>query len=206
MMKRIFVDFPLRRYGQAAFPPSHQAGLTMVELLMSIVLLAIGAALSIPSYREMVEKRQLTHGAEQMMAFVNSAQSEAVKMNQVVTVSYARTADDDWCVGAVRGAAACDCMQADNTAADYCAIDAAPRIINNAIVGNTNLVTAMTGDGAYSFDPVRGILTNLADSLVVAMSSKNGEYQLNLMVNKTGQVILCSQDASHSVPGYKVCP
>jgi hypothetical protein len=63
----------------------------------------------------------------------------------------------------------------------------------------------MTGDGAYSLDPSRGIFTNLNDSLVVGMSSDNGAYLLDLMVSNTGQVILCSQDESHSVPGYQVC-
>jgi hypothetical protein len=73
-------------------------------------------------------------------------------------------------------------------------------------VGNTNLVKSMTGDGAYSFDPVRGIFTDLDDSLVVAMSSNSAGYKLDLRVSNTGQAILCSNDADHSVPGYKVCP
>ncbi len=83
----------LCRCGAAAmaipFLPARR-GFTVVELMMSLVLLAIGAALSIPSYREMMEKRQLTHGAEQIMAFVNTAQSEAMKRNQIVTISYDR--------------------------------------------------------------------------------------------------------------------
>jgi type IV fimbrial biogenesis protein FimT len=174
--------------------------------MLSIVLLAIGTALSLPSYREMVEKRQLTHGAEQIMAFVNSAQSEAMKRNQVVTVSYARAADDDWCVGAVVGASACDCTEDSSGDPDYCAIDSAPRIITNENVGNTELVKAIAGDGAYSFDPVRGIFSDLDDSLVVQMSSNDGNYLLNLTVSNTGQVIVCSNDSSHTVPGYGVCP
>ena len=182
------------------------SGFTIVELMLSVVLLAIGAALSLPSYREMVEKRQLTHGAEQIMAFVNSAQSEAMKRNQVVTVSYARAADNDWCVGAVVGATACDCTEESSGEPDYCAIDSAPRIITNDNVGNTELVKSITGDGAYSFDPIRGILIDLDDLLVVQMSSNDENYQLNLTVSNTGQVIVCSNDSSHTVPGYGVCP
>ncbi len=187
-------------------PPSRQAGFTIVELMMSLVLLAIGAALSLPSYREMMEKRQLTHGAEQIMAFVNSAQSESIKQNKIVTVSYVRTDDSDWCFGMVLGTTACNCTKTDTTASDYCAIDGAPRIINNTYVGNSQTVQIITGDGAYSFDPVRGIFTNLTDSLVLGMNSNNGNYTLDLMVNNTGDAILCSQDESHSVPGYEVCP
>jgi prepilin-type N-terminal cleavage/methylation domain-containing protein len=210
MKKRIFIGLSLRRCCKAAFPRSRQSGFTIVELMMSLVLLAIGAALSLPSYREMMEKRQLTHGAEQIMAFVNSAQSEAIKQNQIVTVSYVRAGDANWCVGAITGAAACDCRETVVTEADYCAIESAARILNNSHVGNTNLVKSMTGDGAYSFDPIRGIfLPNLddsVDSLVVAMSSNSAGYKLDLRVSNTGQAILCSNDADHSVPGYKVCP
>ena len=206
MKKWISGFLPSRYFNRSAYPFPRQCGFTMVELLISLTLLAIGAALSIPSYVEMVEKRQLTHGAEQIMAFVNSAQGEAVKMNQIVTVSYARAAADDWCVGATSGVAACDCMETVVTESDYCAIKSAPRIINNTDAGNTNLVTGMTGDGAYSFDPIRGIFTDLDDSLVLAMSSDSGSYQLDLVVTNTGQAILCSQDDSHRVPGYKVCP
>jgi type IV fimbrial biogenesis protein FimT len=183
-----------------------QTGFTIAELMMSLALLAVGAALSIPSYREMVEKRQLTHGAEQIMAFVNTAQSEAGKRNRIVTVSFHRDASDDWCVGAVLGATACDCMETNTAASDYCAIDGAPRIINNTHAGNTDLVTDMKGqDGKYSVEPVRGILTNPDDYLIVEMRSNSQDYRLDLQVNNTGQAILCSHDDSHEVPGYGTC-
>jgi len=183
-----------------------QNGFTVVELMISLVLLAIGAALAIPSYRQMVEKRQLTHGAEQLRAFINTAQSEAIRRNRIVTVSYVRTQDEIWCAGEVVGTTACNCNQTNTAAADYCAIDGQPRIINNTYVGSTQRVQILSGDGAYSFDPVRGIFTNLNDSLVMGMSSNDGDYILHLVVSKTGEATLCSQDESHSVPGYDVCP
>jgi len=192
---------------RSTFPSFRQTGFTIAELMVSLVLLAVGAALSIPSYREMVEKRQLTHGAEQILAFVNTAQSEAARRNRIVTVSYHRDANDDWCVGAVLGSAACDCMETNTGATDFCAIDSAPRIINNNYVGNTDLVKEMLGQGgAYSIDPVRGIFVDPADFLIVAMRSDSEDYRLDLRVSNSGQAILCSHDDSHSVPGYEVCP
>jgi type IV fimbrial biogenesis protein FimT len=206
MKKWNFAAFACRPLYKTTVLSSRQTGFTIVELMLSILLLAIGVSLSLPSYREMVEKRQLTHGAEQIMAFVNSTQMEAMKQNRVVTVSYTRTDDNDWCFGATLGATACDCNETTSTESDFCAIDTAPRIINNGNTGNLDLLKSVTGDGAYSFDPVRGIFTDLNDSLAVEMSSNNENYQLNLTVNNTGQAILCSKDASHTVPGYKVCP
>src|SRR6056297_1341682 len=83
---------------------ARQRGFSVVELMISVTLVAIGAALALPSYRDMVEKRQVTNGAEQLASFINTAQGLAMKTNRVVTVSWWRNADDEWCIGATDGA------------------------------------------------------------------------------------------------------
>ena len=181
-------------------------GFTMVELMMSIVLVAIGTALALPSYREMVEKRQLTNGAEQLASFVNTAQGISSRTNQVVTVSYSRSHHDEWCIGAVIGDTACDCTETSSSASDYCAIDGQLFVLDNSATDNMELLHALDGDGAYAFDPIRGLFQDLDDSLTMEMHSNSRDYKLNLIVNNTGRVTLCSDDTSHSVPGYGVCP
>lgn len=181
-------------------------GLTTVELMVSIALVAIVLSLALPSYREMVEKRQLTQGAEQIFAFMNSAQGIASRSNEVVTVSYSRTDRDDWCVGAIQGAVACDCKETVTTETDFCSIDGRFMVINNDHVGNTGIMESIAGDGAYAFDPVRGFLTDLNDSVSMDLHSPNDGYQLRLVVSNTGHAVLCSKDADHDVPGYDLCP
>jgi type IV fimbrial biogenesis protein FimT len=176
--------------------------------MMSIVLVAIGTALALPSYREMVEKRQLTNGAEQLASFVNTAQGISSRTNQVVTVSYSRSHHDEWCIGAVIGDTACDCTETDSSANDYCAIDGQEFVLDNTATNDMEFLHSLT-DGAYAFDPDRGLFLDqhdLDDSLTMELHSNSRGYKLNLMVNKTGRVILCSDDSSHSVPGYDVCP
>jgi len=202
MFRRILT---IGRSGQVP-AASRSRGFTIVELMMSIVLVAIGMALALPSYRDMVEKRQVTNGAEQLAAFVNSAQGAAMKTNRVVTVSYNRDDDDDWCVGATTGAVACDCEETDAAQLDYCEINDQPFILNNTHAGNLEIMHSMTGDGAYAFDPIRGLLTDLDDSLTAELYSQNGDFRLELRVNNTGRVILCSPDDSHAIPGYELCP
>jgi type IV fimbrial biogenesis protein FimT len=185
---------------------SRNHGFTLVEVLMSVVLLAIGMALAIPSYRDMVEKRQITNGAEQLASFINTAQGVAMKTNQVVTISYDRTDDNDWCVGAISGTTPCDCTQTTVAAADYCKIATQPFVLNNSHTGNLDLLHNMDGDGDYAFDPIRGLFLDLDDSLTVELRSPSDDFRLNLMVNHTGRVILCSDDSAHAVPGYATCP
>jgi len=165
--------------------------------MMSIVLVAIGTSLAVPSYRSMVEKRQLTHSAEQLAAFVSSAQSISTRSNQVVTVSYVRAHHDEWCIGA-----ASVCTQTSPTASDYCAIDGEQFVLDQTLSNGSELMHSITG-GSYSFDPIRG----LADgSLTMELHNTSRNYKLNLMVNNTGRVVLCSDDANHAIPGYDVCP
>lgn len=181
-------------------------GLTTIELLVSITLLGILLSLALPSYREMIEKRRLTHGAEQIFAFLNSMQGVASRSNSVVTVSYSRTAEDDWCVGANLGDTACDCSESVSTESDYCAVDGSAARLTNDHVGNDRILEAMIGDGAYAYDPVRGLLADLNDSVDIELHSPSDNYQLRLIVARTGHAVLCSKDADHKVPGYAVCP
>jgi type IV fimbrial biogenesis protein FimT len=185
---------------------SRHRGFTLVEVMMSVVLLAIGTALAIPSYQDMVEKRQVTNGAEQLASFINTAQGVAMKTNQVVTISYDRSNHESWCIGAVSGETACDCTETDTAATDYCQIAAQPFVLNNTHTSDIELMHDMDGDGAYAFDPIRGLFLDLDDSLTLELHSHSRDFKLNLMVNRTGRVLLCSKDSSHSVPGYHVCP
>lgn len=189
---------------------SRHRGFSLVEVMMSLVLMGIGMALALPSYRDMVEKRQVTNGAEQLAAFVNTAQGVAMKTNRVVTVSYSWSDEDDWCIGAISGATACDCRVAytDPPADNYCQIASQPFVLDNSHAADRNLVYAMSdnGDDSYAFDPVRGLLTELDDSLTVELRSQDQQFRLNLQVNNTGRVTLCSASADYAVPGYAVCP
>ena len=182
-------------------------GFTTIELMMSIVLVAIGTALAIPSFRDMVEKRQVTNGAEQLASFINTAQGVSMKTNQVVTVSYNRDDEDDWCIGATVGEDACDCTGADSLA-PVCEINSQPFILTNTHAGDRDLVYAMgsSNTGSYSFDPIRGFSPDLDADLTMELRSESQDFRLNLMVNKTGRVTLCSDGDSRDVQGYPACP
>ena len=191
-------------------PFSRLRGFTLIEVLMSVVLMGIGIALALPSYRDMVEKRQVTNGAEQLASFINSAQGVAMKTNRFVKVSWDHVTDDEWCVGAAvvgdPDADPCDCTGADESAT-ACEIDGQDFILNQAHAGNRDLMQDIGSEdtGSYTFDPIRGFSPDLTDTLTFAMHSPSGDFRLNLVVNQTGRVLLCSDDASHAVPGYAVC-
>lgn len=180
-------------------------GFTLVELMMSIVLIGIGTSLALPSYRDMIDKRQLTNNAERLASFVSSVQTISSRTNKVVTVSYSRTDHKNWCIGAVIDDTACDCTETVTTASDFCAIDSQKFVMDDGDTNDQELLHSITGDGAYSFDPIRGLFLDLDDSLTMELHSDNRHFKLNLVVSSTGRVILCSDDSEHSIPGYDVC-
>ncbi len=184
------------------FPPilRRHRGFTLVEVIMSVVLISIGTTLAIPSYVDMVEKRQLTNSAEQLASFISSAQSISIRSNQVVTVSYVRAHHDEWCIGASLSENECDCDDA--ASATYCEIDAQAFVLDESLSNGSELMHSIQG-GSYSFDPVRGLSDG---SLTMELHTDSRDFKLNLMVNNTGRVILCSKDYNHAVPGYDVCP
>ncbi|MBT8039436.1 MAG: GspH/FimT family pseudopilin [Gammaproteobacteria bacterium] len=182
-------------------------GFSLIEVMMSVVLLAIGTAIALPSFRDQVEKRQVTNGAEQLASFINMAQGAAMKTNQVVTVSWTHTDSNDWCIGAAASESACDCTVTDIDSASYCRIGTKDYVLDHSIADGRGLITRMDGaGGSYAFDPIRGLFTDLDDALTVEMQSRSGDFRLNMMVNGSGRVTLCSDSAEHAVPGFKVCP
>lgn len=182
------------------FLHSHK-GFSLVEVMMSIVLLALGTALAVPSFHNQVEKRQVTNGAEQFAAFISSVQSQSMRTNRAITVAYDFDSASDWCIGAVAGTNVCVC---DDPGEEElaCEIGSETFIIDQDIAYNRTLVHGISG-GSYTVDPVRGISDA---ALEVDFRSQTGNYQLRLMVNQTGRVTICSADDEHAIPGYETCP
>jgi prepilin-type N-terminal cleavage/methylation domain-containing protein len=194
-------------------------GFTLVEVMMSIVLVAIGTTLAVPSYRSMVEKRQLTHAAEQLTAFINATQSISSRKNQDVVLTYKYVANNQWCIGASTVRAVCDCTQD-----EACKIDDQLYVLNQDVSGGSALMNSISGNNtlkSFIFDPTRGLFYHFInpgetppddralvtnDPLTMEMRSNNGDFRLNLLMNNSGRVILCSDDSDHAIPGYDVCP
>lgn len=182
-----------------------QFGFSVIEVLVSLVLLAVGAALSIPSFQAMTEKRQLADGAEQIVEFVYSAQKEAIKRDRLITFSARRAAVDQWCIGASMGTAACDCTETNQSDPSFCTIDTEASIINSEIILNTELLGDAKTESLFSFDPKRGVTGVLGEPIFLAVGSDSGHYLLDLNVSNTGKLSICSTDATHAVPEYAVC-
>jgi type IV fimbrial biogenesis protein FimT len=186
------------------------SGFTLIELIIVIVIVAIGVALAVPSFRDTVEKRRLSFSAEQISTLLAFAQSSAVKHNSDVMVNFQYTDTDHvtWCIGATLGTTACDCtVTADTTG--RCEIEGvARRLDHTEVLPNTtyDLLHAMSINGTavtnnnIVFDPVRGTLVGL-DTVNIQLHSHQGSdgtassrnYHLEVDVLPTGRVSICTK-------------
>ena len=181
---------------------SKNKGFTVIELLIAVAVVAIVTSLALPSYRTIIEKRQVTSGAQQIASFLSLAQLEAVKRNEEVVVSYSAPDDGNWCIGIDADDGVCDC----GTNLNSCTIDGATRVMTQDNLNYPEALTSMTGDGTFSFDPVRGMLTTFTDVASVGfVSQPENTYALNVDVGPTGRVRICSVDSSTKVPGFQTC-
>lgn len=187
---------------------STQQAFTVIELMMSLAVLAIITSLAVPSYRTIIEKRRVTSGAEQLGAFLSSAQLESVKRNQFVVVNYDAN-NGSWCLGMRAGDVAdvsCDCTETDPSAADACVLDGTLKVFSSGVLNYPDVLASATlGDGAdLVYDPVRGLIVD-AQTGSLELQSGDNHYALNVEVTVTGRVKICNPVVGKEVPGYGDC-
>jgi type IV fimbrial biogenesis protein FimT len=81
-------------------PPAPPSGFTLVELMITIAVLAITLAVAVPSFTQMTRRNALTAGANEILAAIQTARIEAVRRNQRVSLCAssdgATCNSDDW--------------------------------------------------------------------------------------------------------------
>ena len=202
-------------------------GFTLIELIIVVVIVAIGVALAVPAYGDLVQKRRVTSAAQRVAAFLAHAQGEAIKRNEIITVSVKRAAGGEtWCVGAVIKTDAvdhceCDKPSTSNDDDDYCDFSpdeaGTPQLIDQTSGGAQSFIvndSAVQGvpdnDFFFNFDPIRGtkVLDSGAadgDSHEITLISSNTNYSLKVDVSVTGRVRVCNPVSTKKVPGFKDC-
>lgn len=178
---------------------SMQAGVTLIELLVAVLILGILLAIAIPSFSSMFEKNRLKGAAERLAAQTQYARSEAIARNSDVTIAVQTSAP--WCFGVSVGSAACDCGQDDPTQADACQIDGTLR---------RDSAEDFTGIGiqganvSATFNSVRGT-PEPGDDGTIVLESQSG-MEVGVQLTALGNVHLCSPSGSGNIWDYPECP
>jgi len=76
----------------------HQ-GFTLIELMIVVILIAIGAALAAPSFSNIIRESRLTTQANNLLAAIQLARSEAVRRGVQVTLRRNGNINQNWSSG-----------------------------------------------------------------------------------------------------------
>jgi type II secretion system protein H len=165
------------------------AGLTLIELMVTLSILGVIAALAAPSFTGFVARSKLRGAAHEVFADLQYARSESVQKNRVFQVEFSAAGYEIWRMDRT-------------TPANHDASTAANPNPVKAVYwsdSGTNLSSGSTM--VITYNPVRASATIANGPLVIAHSATSGTLQVT--VSTTGRAELCSPLAS--VPGVVSC-
>jgi prepilin-type N-terminal cleavage/methylation domain-containing protein len=197
----------------------HNHGFSLVELMVTIAVIAILAAMAVPSFEDFRERALMRSTLNGLADVVELARFESVQRDLPVTVSFNRTDDTTWCAGAIEGGSACNCFETDPDAEDFCAIAQYPHLTDGsdgeaqaaALLAGVRMTQApdFNGEDELTFDPKLGILADPArtGSVLLASPQASDRYRGRLLVSPLGRTRACSDTHDdRNITGLETCP
>ena len=165
---------------------SHQKGLTLVEILIALLVVAILAAASIPYMGHYLNMRRVEGGAQAVYADLMLAHKHATTQQAAVTVVFQTGAN--WCVG-LSSAGSCDCATAGNCNLGH---------TTSASYKNVSLSASGFGGGTSTvLSASRGTATTTGTLTLTV-----GSDAINVELNQMGFARMC---ANNGIGGFDPC-
>ncbi|HWS04027.1 MAG TPA: GspH/FimT family pseudopilin [Gammaproteobacteria bacterium] len=180
-----------------------QSGFTLVELLVTLAVVAILVTTALPALSDLLDSQRLRATAQKIATDLRYARSEAIKRHADIPIGVSFTPGSDWCYG-ISQQLPCDCHEQDWHSPNACLLDLAHERQLHTSATDTRahielLDTSFSSDQTQ-FDPLRGI----ANAGSVSLRSARGKT-LNIIVSTLGRVRICAPEDSDSPTGYTPC-
>ena len=163
-----------------------ERGFTIVELMVVVVLIAIIAAIALPSFKSLLENRKLIAAADHLQADFQFAKTEAVKRSRTMFISFVNVGAANWCYG-INQSSTCDCSVAN---------DCDTKVVNSTDLPAVILNVAAAAN--VSYDQFRGFASNA------------GNFKFGLGGRSTGVALALSGRSTtctdNSIGGLPSCP
>ncbi|MBY4678235.1 GspH/FimT family pseudopilin [Marinobacterium arenosum] len=164
-----------------------QRGLTLLELLISIAVLAILLAVVVPDMSSFWERNRLISAAEAVYSHTQLARSAALARNQDIFIKFGNTGSADWCM-ALSEDNNCDCTDGSN-----CTLTNMPAAqLAGSDFSNISLSTDFTGNDS-AIEVPRG---TALEGGTVTLSSPVSGFSVQVQLNLLGRVKICSDTES----------
>jgi type IV fimbrial biogenesis protein FimT len=177
---------------------SRQRGLTIIELMTVLVVIAILAVIALPSFNNLIGKRRVEGVFNELHTDMQMARSEAVARNRAVRVTFGAGC---YVVHVTSPATTTTCTQTTET------IDPDDTKVKVAqLQASTNAALVPLDSLTFiEFDPTRGTATwdGTGAAAAVNVQSSAGAWQLRTVTAPVGRVRTCSPNTS--VEGFPAC-
>lgn len=180
-------------------------GFTLIELMVTVAVLAVLAAVATPAFNDFFQRYRLRGAADDVVSLLASARAEAVARNRDVAIVFTGS-DAAWCVGATAGTdpAAGQAVSAIPTCSCTGDCRIGGRVMERA--GGDYRGVAMTNVPAnFVFDRRTGAVQPINANAVATFRSPNGAYSLSLQVSPLGRGRLCVPQGSPVMAGFPSC-
>lgn len=179
-----------------------QHGFTLTEMAVTVAVLAILAAIAVPSFRDTLDKRRLIGAAEQLYGDLQYARSEAINSKAHVVVSFTGSGTP-WCYGLAT--ASCSC-----TTSNDCHLHNIEKVVSQQGFNNVSLTGNTFPGGATAFEPRRGIARLPSNAIAFGRATftvnagTSNARTLEVVVSEFGRVRICSP-SSALLAEYPTC-
>ena len=173
-------------------------GVTLVEVVVTLAILAVLACGAAPSFHGLIERQRLAGLAAQLASDVQFARSESVLRNEPLRLSFYSAAWGGCYVVHSGTRNQCSCNAASSNA--NCIAGAVP--IKTLVVPASDGRSVQANVPSILFDPLHGTSTPTGTLRVVSPTVGS----IHHIVNVLGRVRTCSPDGSiPALAGYRVC-
>ena len=181
-------------------------GFTLVELMMSIAVMAIILTVAVPGMKSYLDTNLLRGGTSQFYADVQLARSESIKRNVSISVSITSDGAAAWCYGLDEDPG-CDCTLTNPADVNACTLPiAGVKVLKVGGVSDftdINMTAPVGVDLTYAtFDPTRGLATTTGTAIFQSTSNSN---ETHVAVSVLGRVSSCTPAGANQVAGYSAC-
>jgi type IV fimbrial biogenesis protein FimT len=175
-------------------PRFRQSGVTLIEVVTTLSVVAILAALAVPSFKTVIFNRKISASAESVLSGLQLARAEAVRRNTLV--QFTLNDDSTWTVSCVSDTA-CSTIQSSTIgdgANSEVTISANPSGADSVVYNSFGATITIPG-----LTP----LTQLDFDLPTSILSAAETHELRVVINSGGAARLC--DPHYSSPDARAC-
>jgi type IV fimbrial biogenesis protein FimT len=182
-------------------------GITLIELMITLVVLVVLISLAAPQMGQFVDQRRLVGAAQAVYSHLQLARTEAVKQSRNMFLSIDEGTGTDWCMGFTDDTSGCDCTEATVIGTAPCTILAdsdTVRVLARITADPfTNVTMLNPPTVTISIDYVRGIIEPVDTHTTTLQSARGRELQVS--IGPLGRTRICSPTGTANVPGYPEC-